>query len=603
MAPKRRGDAAAAGSTAPAAGAAAAAAAAAITIGGSSGAVAYNAPGGAGGEYAQEYAVVWRALPATPEWSAASADSSARVVVVVAPEPRGLLEPVVTTASEMARVTREVLDRIGDELAEHEAAASVDVEVVSFPFMAEAPDPHERSAPTPHVPLAGLLRGVVAEQRRLRTGVAVRHICVSAAGAGGAAVDDALNARLPPASEEPEVMVHGGEVLAPRLERRARSRRHMPQLDGADDGMRMATCLVVVDSPGDITPGGAGATAIAFHTSRPSCESVVVWAPAMPSPGSSPAKAIDDVLAAAAARGIQVTFSAVDMRDDTQIARACQALWVAATSVERAVDTVVCIRASAGDASGDVFGSDTAMALTETELVQTYAQAVGLMNALDALAPAAFFTISPFTAVEYSMASSLCLASRALDDAVSMVISQRHGTRVVSVGIALPAFADFSAPTATELNPVLLASMAGNEGANALQTIIRLSGGVSISIVAASLGLVSAAAATAAAYLLPRAAAYAHAPMLPPQSVSPTSDDIQRRVGAAAATILARGPESPPLEYSKPSEPEPPTTAREVVFSALVQFLPQALHPGELEGADAPSMWSMVGWCKLKPML
>ena len=317
---------------------------------------------------AQEYAVVWRVLPPTAEWSAVSADSSA--IVVIAPEPRGMLEPAVSTASEMARVTRSVLDRIGDELAEREAAS---VEVVACPCLAssETPGSPERSAPTPHAPLIGLLRGVVAEQRRLRTGAAVQQICVSASAAGAGRVDDALNARLPPESEEPEVTVRDGDVLALRLERHAR--RQMPQVDGADDGMHMASCLVVVESPGDIAPGGTAAAAIAFLSSRPSCRSIAVWAPAMPSPGSRPSKAIDDVLSSAAAFGVQVTFSAVDMRDDARVARARQAaLWGNAMIGERAIDTVVCIGASATNASGDVSGNDSALGwLTETELVHT----------------------------------------------------------------------------------------------------------------------------------------------------------------------------------------------------------------------------------------
>jgi len=381
------------------------------------------------GEDAQEYAAVWRTIPPTAEWSAVPADSSA--IVVITPEPHGLLEPAVSTASEIARVTRSVLDRIGDELAGREAAS---VAVVSCPFVSSsaAPGSPERVAPTPHAPLTGLLRGVVSEQRRLRTGGAVRQICVSASAAGAGRVDDALNARLPPESEEPEVIVRGGDVLALRLERHAR--RQMPQIEGVDAGMHMASCLVVVEPHGDIAPGGATAAAIAFLASRPTCQSIAVWAPAMLSPGSRPTKAIDDVLSSAAACGVQVTFSAVDMRDDAQVARARQAaLWGDDISGERVVNTVVCIRAPASDASGDVSGNGSALGLTKTELVHMYAQSVGLMNALDALKPTALFTISPFTAADDAMTSPLWLASRALHDAVATVISQRHGTCVASV--------------------------------------------------------------------------------------------------------------------------------------------------------------------------
>jgi acyl carrier protein len=98
--------------------------------------------------------------------------------------------------------------------------------------------------------------------------------------------------------------------------------------------------------------------------------------------------------------------------------------------------------------------------------------------------------------------------------------------------------------------------MAGDEGVYALQTIIRLSVGVSISTAAASLGMASAtsaaaAAAAAGASVLPRAVASGHAPLqMTLQSSGPTLDDIQRRVYAAAATVLAQGPDSPPLEPS-----------------------------------------------------
>jgi len=501
-----------------------------------------------GGQAAQEYAVVWRAIPPTAEWSAVSADSSA--IVVIAPEPRGMLEPAVSTASEMARVTRSVLDRIGDELAGRETAS---VAVVSCPFVAssEAPGSPEMSASTPHAPLTGLLRGVIAEQRLLRTGGAVRQICVSASATCAGRVDDALHARLPLESEEPEVTVSGGDVLALRLERR--TWRQMPQVDGADDGMHMASCLVVVESPGDIAPGGAAAVAIAFLASRPSCQSIAVWVPAMSSLRSRPPKAIDDVLSSAAAGGVQVTFSAVDMREDAQVARARQAAqWGDAISGKRAVDTVVCIRAPASDTSGDVYGSGSALGLTETELLHTYAQSVGLMNALDALKPAALLTFSPFTAADRAMTSPLWLASRALHDAVATVISQRHGTRVASVNIALPASAGLSAAQAAAEVSTAIASMTGDEGVTALQTIIRLSAGVSSFMAAASLGMASAAAAAAAAAsLLPRAVASGHAPpQMTLQSSGPTLDDIQRRVYAAAATVLAQGPDSPPLEPS-----------------------------------------------------
>jgi len=502
----------------------------------------------AGGEDAQEYAVVWRAILPTAEWSAVSADSS--TIVVIAPEPRGMLEPAVSTPSEMARVTHSVLDRIGDELAEREAAS---VGVVLCPFVAssEAPGSTERSAPTPHAPLAGLLRGVVAEQRRMRTGVALRQICISASAAGAGRIDDALNVRLPPEGEEPEVMVRGSDVLALRLERH--TRRQMPQVDGADDGMYMASSLVVVESPGDIAPGGTAAAAIAFLVSRPSCQSIAVWAPAMPSPGSRPSKAIDDVLSSAAAGGVQITFSAVDMRDVSQVTRARQAaLWGDGTRGERAFDTVVCIRAPASDASGDVSGNGSALGLTKTELVHTYAQSVGLMNALDALKPAALLTISPLTAADGAMTSPLWLCSRALHDAVATVTSHRHGTCVASVNIALPASAGLSAAQAASEENTAIASMTGDEGVNALQTVIRLSAGVSISMAAASLGMTSAAAAAAAAAsLLPWAVASDHAPpQMTLQSYGPTLDDIQRRVYAAAATVLAQGPDSPPLEPS-----------------------------------------------------
>jgi len=340
-------------------------------------------------------------------------------------------------------------------------------------------------------------------------------------------------------------MVRGGEVLAPRVERCAR--RPTPPTDH----VQMTSCLVVVESPADIAPGGPAAAAIAFLASRPSCESIAVWAPAMPSPGSLPANAIDEVLTAAAANGVQVSFSAVDMRDGVQVARACRTLWGAATSAERAVDAVVCVQESARDASG----AGTALGLTEDELAHTYAQPVGLMNALDVLTPAALFTVSPFFALDDSMASPLRLASRALHDAVATVISQRHGTRVASVNIALPAAEGVLAPAAAEVTTALaaLATMSGDEGVYALQTIIRLSAGVSISIstAAASLGLVSAAAEAAAEAAAAAASLRIHAP--PPvlqQSLGPTLDDIQRRVCAAAATVLAQGPESPPLEPS-----------------------------------------------------
>ena len=236
--------------------------------------------------------------------------------------------------------------------------------------------------------------------------------------------------------------------------------------------------------------------------------------------------------AVAAAGGVRITLTAVDVRDDAQVARACQMLWGASTRKERAVDCLFNIR-SASTRSGD-----SVAAVTEIEIAQEYARGLCLAHAVLALSPRSFTTISPI------VDNGPRLVGYAIQDAVmAHTISQQlhindpaTTPRVGEVHVTLPV-------TALQMIEALAAaeSSSSTEDTEGFARVL-LSTGASVERAALSLGVrpgMVLAALTAAT--VPTAVAVA---------ANFTPDDVQRRVCDAAASVFNTQESALPLEPS-----------------------------------------------------
>jgi acyl carrier protein len=252
--------------------------------------------------------------------------------------------------------------------------------------------------------------------------------------------------------------------------------------------------------------------------------------------GSKPAMDIDGVLSAAAvaaAGGVRITLTAVDVRDDAQVARACQMLWGASTRKERAVDCVFNIRSTSTCSRDDV------AAVTETDIAQEHARGCCLAHAVLALSPRTFTTISPIV----DNGSSSLVGHAMQDAAVAHTISQQLHVddaaappRVCEVHVTLPV-------TALQMIELLAAaeSSSSTEDTEGFAHVL-LSTGASVEGAALSLGVrPGTVLATLVAATVPTAV------VIP---TGPTPDDVQRRVCAAAALVLNTQEGALPLEPS-----------------------------------------------------
>lgn len=476
-----------------------------------------------------KYTVEWVAMAASRDWTPIATDAS-RVQIVIDDAATDSASDSSDSLGDVWHLLEHIKDSLGDINLE---SSHTDVIVSStvLPSLRESKEDIADLLNT--TTLTGLLRGVIADRQR---GHSIRHVRLL----GGASIRDVTP--LPPASIELEVCVLGSRVFVPRLA--PLDKPHNVASTGpvciAESSNEAAHYLLVVESAEELASGGLAAAAVGAFASRSACRSIAIWTPQLAVGGSAASHDIDEVLVSAVADvDVRVTMTAVDVRDDAQVARACELLWLASASEARAVDTIFDFR---GGSSGARSSPGVYVENTETVIALDIARGRGLAAAVSTLSPSIFASVSVMT--EEDVSGRNLVARSIQDEALSRFLLQSPPKLAYRFGAVTVSMSNHQVSKAGVIEIIDAAEASARESG---RTSVDQSSIILVASTAGAVGVEGAASSLGVKFRASRAKESADldksAVMMKPnhdtdQFADITIEDVQERVISAASLVL-----------------------------------------------------------------